>query len=154
MKILFVGQAPSKETEGKPAFVGKCGAILASLMGMTQEDMLTKHDFVNVLDYFPGKGINGDKFPLPQALVSAKAMMPSFKGRFVVLLGANVARAFSVSKFRYLEWYDWTVEGLKVCSRVCIVPHPSGVNRYYNDPRAREEVSRFLKKLKEHAESN
>ncbi len=49
MRIQFVGQAPSSESDGMPPFTGRCGKFLAEvLLGTTQEQMLLDHDFVNI----------------------------------------------------------------------------------------------------------
>ena len=150
MRLMFVGQSPSRETEGLPPFVGKCGQFLAELMGTTQEQMLLDHDFINVLDHWPGKGLNGDKWPLTEATVAAQKKLESLRGRTVVLLGKNVARAFNKGLWRYLEWYE--IRSPKnladvVVPAVTIVPHPSGVNRYYNNPDNKAIVSKFLQML-------
>lgn len=150
MRLTFIGQAPSRETDGKPPFTGRCGAFLATLLGTTQEKMLTDHDFFNVLNYWPGKGIGGDKFPVSEAIKAANQMTPKLVGRTVVLLGSNVARAFGVKNFQYFEWYQ--IRDPEHTSRVLvhsitIVPHPSGVNRYYNKLENREQASKFLRSL-------
>lgn len=106
-------------------------------MGLTQEEMLAQHDFVNVLDRWPGKGINGDKFPISEAKPRAAALVPMMANRFVILLGSNVVRAFGIPKFKYYDWH--TVQDSKnsniIITRKCsILPHPSGVNRIWNNP--------------------
>src|ERR1700677_4915311 len=100
LRLLFIGQAPSRETDGLPPFVGKCGKFLAELMDMDQASMLAAHDFKNVLDHWPGKGIGGDLFPMKEARVAAKLLLEDCRGRAVVLLGNNVARAFEMKAFR------------------------------------------------------
>ena len=151
MRILFVGQAPSAETDGKPPFVGRCGKFLAELMDTTQEQMLLDHDFINVFDRWPGKGYGGDKFPMPEAKQLAKAKLDQLRDRqMVVLLGSNVARAFNASQFRYLEFYEMrNPDNFSDCvaKAMSVVPHPSGVNRYYNNPRNRLVVGEFLRRL-------
>jgi uracil-DNA glycosylase len=146
----MVGQAPSKETEGEPPFSGKCGKFLAELMSLTQEEMLAQHDFVNVFDRWPGKGINGDKFPFPEAELLAKRLLPQLQGRTVVLLGANVARAFGAKGFAYFQCYELRdpSDPTKVVSPlIAVVPHPSGVNRLYNQPQKRLDAAKLLKSL-------
>jgi uracil-DNA glycosylase len=146
--LCFVGQAPSRETEGKPPFVGKCGKFLAELLGTTQQQMLLDHDFVNVLDYYPGRGVGGDKFPRIEARNAAKHKLELIRGRIVILLGNNVARAFGAKSFEYGEWYMIKDDDGKVAvDRMSVIPHPSGINRYYNDPLNRAGVSQFLKGL-------
>jgi uracil-DNA glycosylase len=150
MRLLFVGQAPSRETDLKPPFTGKCGRFLAELLGTTQEQMLLDHDFINVLDRWPGKGIGGDKFPMREARVAADQKLLLLRDRHAVLLGANVARAFGIASFCYGNWYNICRkldDRIVVVATVTIVPHPSGVNRYYNDPTKRLIVAKFLRTI-------
>jgi hypothetical protein len=112
--------------------------------------MLLDHDFINVLDYWPGKGIGGDKFPLPAAKISARKKLMGLKGKLCILLGNNVARAFDCKQFRYLEWYEIRNPDNfadVVIPLMTVVPHPSGVNRYYNDTAKRLIVSKFLRSI-------
>jgi uracil-DNA glycosylase len=150
MKLLIVGQAPSRETEGKPPFTGKCGAFLAELMGTTQDEMLEANEFINVLSHWPGKGINGDKFPVTEATISAQKLLPTMRGRRVILLGANVARAFGAKNFRYFERYEIR-NPAKISDTIVpfmvVVPHPSGRNRYWNKPEHRENAKKFFRYL-------
>lgn len=150
MRLLIIGQAPSRETEGKPAFTGKCGRFLAELLGTTQQQMLEVHDFLNILEHYPGKVIGGDRFPLIEARSRAWEILPRLWGRTTVLLGRNVASAFQLHGYEYARIYAFSelqrglhgVQGL-----VAIVPHPSGVNRFYNLEGNRVKVSKFLKEL-------
>lgn len=150
MRIAFVGQAPSRETDGKPPFTGKCGRFLAELLGTTQEQMLLDHDFLNVLDRWPGASIKGDKFPIPEAKIAAKRKLEQLRGRVVVLLGHNVARAFECKTFRYFEWYEIrNPENYAdvVVPLLTVVPHPSQVNRWWNREESRMVAEKFLRTL-------
>ena len=151
VRILFVGQAPSRETDSQPPFTGKCGRFLAEvLLGTEQEQMLRDHDFINVLDRWPGKGISGDKFPVVEAMAAAKRKLAEMQGRTVVLLGHNVARAFGFTSLMYFSWYEIHDEqnpSKIVVPLVTVVPHPSGINRYYNDPTKRLIVAKFLQTI-------
>lgn len=150
MKILFCGQAPSRESDGHPPFTGKCGAFLAQLMGLSQEQMLLQHDFMNVLDRWPGKGLGGDKFPMGLAKEAARTKVEQMRGRCVVLLGHNVARAFGAEKFSYFEWYSYRnpkdVSDI-VIPKLTVVPHPSQVSRHWNNVDNRNIASKFLTML-------
>ena len=63
------------------------------------------------------------------------------RGRKVVLLGPAVAEAFEIDRTQYdwCQWFDhpsWEDHhGL-----FCVIPHPSGANRLYNDPQMYEMV--------------
>lgn len=147
-KYIFIGQAPSRETDGKPPFVGKCGAFLAGLMGLSQDEMLSQHEFINLLPRWPGKGVNGDLFPIIQARAAAKKLLPSLFGRRVILLGSNVARAFGATSFQYYAG-PYEVHDLEDSNKITIpwlvvIPHPSGVNRHWNNPTSRDVARKFF----------
>ena len=122
------------------------------MMGLTQEEMLGSHDFLNVFSRYQGKGAGGDRFPFPEAARLATAMCPLLQDRRVILLGANVARAFGAKLFRYLEVYELrdpqNVRRI-VTPFLSVIPHPSGVNRLYNNPETKHNVSFFLRRLHE-----
>lgn len=150
MKILFIGQAPSRDSDPLRPFSGRCGKFLAELLDTTQEDMLEQHDFLNVLDEWPGKGVGGDRFPILVAMAAARRKVPQLRGRTVVLLGANVARAFGAKNFQYLQFYRLlNPENYAdvLSQKMCVVPHPSGINRWYNRRENRDIVSKFLREL-------
>jgi hypothetical protein len=119
---------------------------LAELLGLTQSEMLAQYDFVNVLDRWPGKSFIGDNFPMAEARLAAKKLIPTLQGRTVVLLGNNVARAFGVSKFAYLQRYRYQ-EGEVTAPTVVVIPHVSGIVRYWNRPENREVARKFLREL-------
>lgn len=150
MRITFVGQAPSRETDGKPPFTGKCGRFLAELLGTTHKQMLLDHGFLNVLDHWPGASIKGDKFPIPEAKIAAKRKLEQLRGRVVVLLGHNVARAFGCEKFAYFQWFEIrSPENHEdvVVPLLTVVPHPSGTSRWYNSEENRMVAGKFLRTL-------
>lgn len=155
LRIAFVGQAPSRETDGKPPFTGKCGKFLAELMGTTQEQMLKDHEFINVLDRWPGSSIKGDRFPIPEAKIAAKRKLEQLRGRVVVLLGHAVARAFGCEKFEYFQWYEIrNPENLEdvVVPLLTVVPHPSQVSHFWNHEENRMIARKFLRTLADSGE--
>lgn len=147
-----MGQAPSKETEGKPVFSGKAGILLSKLLGTTQEEMLFRHEFVNLLDRWPGRSPSGkgDLFPAPEAERAALALRCSgrLEGKMVIMLGRNVARAFCVGHVPFFQVRDTLREGSwTVLWKFCVIPHPSGICRSYNSPEARAKASEFLRNI-------
>lgn len=144
MKLLFVGQAPSRSAGRKRAFDGPgSGRRLASLLGLTLPEFLEEADTANLLPRWPGKHggkyafrEKGDRFPVGQARRRARRMMASgelSRWPLVVLCGRRVARAFGVAapllSFERLEgaWF-------------MAFPHPSGCNLWWNDPRNAERA--------------
>ena len=139
LKPLIIGQAPGGSGDGIP-LSGRCGRKLCGLMKTDLDDYLETFDRINVLESFPGKNGKGDSFPTRKAREMASKI--ELHGRpLVVLLGRNVARAFGLAKMDPLTWT--TVHGTKVA----LVPHPSGVNRWWNDCTNVRRARRFLRKI-------
>lgn len=126
MKALVVGQAPSRDTDGRQPFSGRSGANLASLLGVTQRDLARTVDLVNLLPRWPGKAGKGDAFPAAEARAAAAMLAAVAPHDRVVLCGAAVVRAFGLR-------ID-PLERVTRSGRVLLhLPHPSGVNRWWND---------------------
>ena len=139
-KPLIVGQAPSKDTDGRPPFSGRSGKRLAELLGVPHECLGELFDLANLVPTFPGKQGKGDAFPMDVARANAARLNPW--GRpFVLLVGKQVAQACG---FKHASYFD-----LLFMNNVStfIVPHPSGVNRWWNDPANREKAEAFMRAL-------
>jgi uracil-DNA glycosylase len=144
--ILIVGQGPSKSHSGKPLEGNKgTGAKLASMAGVTNERMLELADAVNLLEGFEGKQGKGDKFPMQRAKMAAQAVR-TFWGKYarVILLGTKVAEAFDLELTHPCAWHMFDDGSSKL--QVAYIPHPSGVNRKYNNVDVAGAVSEFLRK--------
>lgn len=103
-----------------------------------REGLLERVEAVNVLERFPGPdGAKGDRFPRGRARRRARHLLPSLRGRTVLLAGKRVAEAFGVNA-EYLTWHEHP-EGF----RVVVIPHPSGVNRWWNEPENRRRFRQF-----------
>ena len=114
------------------------GLRLSGMMGISPAQYLRRTERVNVLRQWPGKNGKGDAFPLREARESAYNLAQSFEGHRVLLLGNNVARSFDL-RMDYLTWRK--VKGFVVA----VVPHPSGINRWWNLPKNRRKARRFLR---------
>lgn len=83
----------------------------------------------------------GAAFPIVAARVRAEAVARRFVfDRAVVLLGKRAARAFGIREpeyFRPVSRMEWR-------ATVFVVPHPSGVNRWYNERRNVRRMRRFM----------
>lgn len=132
---LLIGQAPGPRTDPDVPLSGRCGARLAELCGLSLDEFLASFRRVNLIERFPGKQSKGDRFPIDLARRGAIELLMTgvFTGAKVVLLGDNVARAFgwTPGNFSPLRFYPCGVthHGIAVC------PHPSGVNRWWNNQR-------------------
>lgn len=83
---------------------------------------------------WPGKLGKGDAFDPAAARARARRMRLA---PIVVLAGKKVAKAFGVVA-PYLEWT--TLRG----RRVVVVPHPSGINRWWNDSKNVQALRKLL----------
>lgn len=140
---MIVGEAsnlPSGE-----AFGGRSGRFLASLLGVGLPEFMATFDRVNLLSTWPGRsgGRKGHLFPLGEARRAALVM--DLRGRHVVLAGRRVASAFGIGKAAFLE----PAEAGKGEASCVVVPHPSGIVRWYNLPANREAVGLVLRKAVE-----
>lgn len=134
MKPLLVGQAPGPTSDPEEPLSGRCGDRLAELCGLEPAKFLARFRRVNLIDEFPGKAAKGDAFPLDLARRGAVDFLITgvFHTTRVVLLGDNVAKAFGFrpGHFPLLKFLPCgaTRHGIAFC------PHPSGVNRWWNEP--------------------
>lgn len=136
MKPLIIGEAPNRNGDPARPLGGACGRRLADLCGITPREFARRFQRVNVLAAWPGaQSIKGATFPMSAARTAASRLRRRFvAGRIVIVLGRRVARAFEVDG-EYFE--PQRVAG----ATIVIVPHPSGVNRWYNS-RQHERLAR------------
>lgn len=138
MRPLLVGEAPSR-TSGPDPLSGACGARLAGFCSLSAREFGSTFDRANVLATWPGSAGKGSAFPLALARERAAALRRRFRGgRTVILLGRRVARAFGLAEQHYFEPV-WVGR-----SPVFVVPHPSGVNAWFNDPAHARQMRMFL----------
>ena len=133
--ILLVGQAPS--SDGATAFQGRSGRHFCAVAGIDAATFAVRFTCVNLFDTFPGKAGKGDAFPLALAMECATRVSLS---PVTLLAGGHVTRAFRLVP-TYFAW-----QSLRGCA-VAVIPHPSRVNRWWNDPRNVELCHRFLRDL-------
>ncbi len=139
MRVLLIGPAFGRgaRPDSVPLVGGRVGKLLKTLTGLA--DLTEVFEPRNLLNYYPGRKGNGDDFHFHEAKKVADNL--DLKGRVVVLLGRNVARCFGLSKARWFEWHELR-GGL-----VTVAPHPSGRNRWWNDPANREQAQAFWREL-------
>lgn len=130
----MIGQAPGRGPPTAP-LAGRAGQKLADLHGVPHAEFMATRRVINLLDKWPGKAGKGDAFPLAEAK-RRTALFDLRQWDRVLFLGKNVARAFS---FR-VPFLEWRPLGGALCA---VVPHTSGVNRWWNDPQNEAAARRF-----------
>lgn len=155
-RIVLIGQAPGPNTDPDlplfPVPKTSAGGRLVQIAGITKGQYLATFERINVLRYFPGKWQNGDRFPLQEARVAADAIAPLLAGRRVVLVGQNVALAFSIRQ----DFFVWSTHQVRRrcpvtrdpgLAEFAVIPHPSGRNFWYNAAARRAEARAFFDRL-------
>jgi len=136
--ILMIGQAPSRASRPGDRALFSAAKKLGALIGSGEDGFWRAFETVNLLGEFPGKSGKGDAFDWRAAAEGAGRIDPAGR-EAVVACGRGVARALGV-KAGFLEWTIWRGAPLLV------LPHPSGVNHWWNDPENREAAAAALKK--------
>lgn len=137
--VLLVGEAPTR-TGPKFPRPGDTptGKRIAALGGQWIPRC-------NLLTYYPGQSGKGAHFPLSDGREAAQRLLRRTPKRVtLVFMGKRVANAFGWQG-DYLKW------GLLNGREIVTMPHPSGVNRWWNDPRNVELASQFVASLKSRA---
>lgn len=138
---LIIGQAPGARSDPAQPLAGRCGARLADLAGLDLPTFLATFERINLIDRFPGKTGKGDTFPRAEAGKTATRLIirGAFLRRRVVFLGENVTATFGFKHavFEPLRFYQSADSALAFC------PHPSSINRWWNDPQHVEAARRF-----------
>lgn len=143
MKPLIVGEAPSKNEVTERPLEGRVGRRLAKCCGLSFEDYLERFVRVNLLHVRQDTKEHGFLFDLPAAKKEAAQLMTSFaRGQIVLLLGGRVAEAFGVHDHYFAKVALGKAEAY-------ILPHPSGVNRWYNDVSNVMKMETFMRGIVE-----
>lgn len=124
MRTLIIGMC-NPYRRGDPLNPGKtAGRRLFECSGFSLEEYEAAFERVNLLPR--------DKTWDQKKAARAAARLRIEPGRKVILLGQAVARAFR--------------EAGKDYHGMAVIPHPSGLNRKYNDPIIRKEVGAILRR--------
>jgi hypothetical protein len=139
--FIVVGQAPAKVGNPSAPLEGRIGQRLAELFGCSYDDYLRATQRFNILPEWPGANAKGDRFPMFVARTNAGRMSTSFGGCYVLVVGVGVGKAFGLTK-EPVRWHK------RVCPSgaywMAVLPHLSGINRWWNDRLNRERAARFM----------
>lgn len=143
MKPLLIGEAPSKNEVTETPIEGRIGKRLASYAGLSLEDFLTIFDRINLLHERQDTREKGFEFDHDAARLEAFRLYPTFKpGQTVIMLGRRVGNAFGAFG-EYFQAHRPRDNG----AVIYVVPHPSGINRWWNDPQNCLQATEFMQKI-------
>lgn len=114
-------------------------------MGLTVDEMHARHEMHNLLDAWHGKRSKGDHFPFAKARIAALKfqMHVCNPARNFVIVGNKTAQAFGLYNVPYFRW----VKLGPVRLNVAVVPHPSGIVRWWNRLANVRKARKFLRSL-------
>lgn len=123
---------------------GRIGKKLAAMLGCTYEDYLAMSQRFNILPEWPGRREKkGDKFPKAVARMNAQRMEWSFSDCVVLYIGIIVGQTFRFPGSP-LEWKTIDAPDGKTY-RAAVLPHPSGINKWWNDRENKARAEKFMK---------
>jgi hypothetical protein len=141
-RIGLVGQAPSRRGDPRKPLAGPNGRKIARLGGMSYDELVAcRRKHLNT--HYSRRRGKGDTFDHVQGNINASNVLLDWRVERIVLLGKNVARCFGFGDVPFLA--EVRIYG----RRFLIFPHPSAVNRWWNERRnqrrARQLLQRFLR---------
>lgn len=125
--ILLVGEAPGRRPGRTLSGLDR---RLASLAWAPR---------VNLLDRYPGSAGKGARFPIAPARGAAERLLYAVPEADLLLVGGRVASAFGLRRFEY----DWLEFFEREGRSFAVVPHPSGIVRWWNEPENRRAAELF-----------
>ena len=141
--IAFVAEAPGEKGSrlaGAKVLDSRTrsGRKLAELLGV--DEVADRWPCLNLVDRWPGRTAHGSAFPAGLAKANAALIFETLPPDVdLVLVGQRVARAFGVAD-GYFQWTRvFPLSSNRPTRRAVVVPHPSGVNRWWNEPAQRDE---------------
>lgn len=141
MKPIIVGEAPSKNEHPPSPIEGRIGHRLAACTGISFAEFLERFDRMNLLEVRQDTKEKGFEFDAVAASKSAERLWSNFqRGQIVLLLGKRVAKAFAVKG-------EYFVKQNVAGADVYVLPHPSGINRWWNDSRNGRRMYDFMQTL-------
>lgn len=157
--ILLVGESPNRATVGRPALwlrpdnSGKRHTAnrLLAFTGWTWAQYMETFERTNLFDT-----VSGHSAPRGRYLAQELVKRATRAEQSILILGRLTAQHFGVGMYDYFvgavaEAYDLGERATRVARPVWVCPHPSGLNRWWNDPanvaRAREFFDDLRSKL-------
>ena len=149
--ILLVGQAPSRTGLAplETLTPGSSSGRLLKMMGISKDEYLDNFVRLNLIDHYPGRLASGkgDKFPIHEAKRGAVRILSQFAFPWKILcVGNKVAECFlPKTRIKYYEWMLCVSNYPPAVRDIAVIPHTSGLNRYWNDPSNVKLAEKFLR---------
>lgn len=149
-KTTLLGEAPGRGFDDQPAFSSKSGRFLSDLI---QLDVQETFRCLNLLQRWPGRSSGkGAAFPHREARASAEELCQRLAEEAartrIILAGMRVAKALGIRRdviyFRWQPLADVSATLSHPQLWVAVMPHPSGVNRWWNDAENKKLAAEFL----------
>lgn len=147
---LLVGEAPGKSSiPERPIVSSRSGARLAELLHLHPNELAHRAIVGNLLDAYPGP-----KYPIEEAACEATAILNGKRVApesvsYLLLLGRGVARAFGLPERAvtgdFFSAHEVEQRGFRWT--LVVVPHPSGLSRWWNDSRNVALATRQMRAL-------
>jgi uracil-DNA glycosylase len=149
--FILIGQAPAarKGWHDAPLSEG-VGRRISALFGCEHNEYLRYTQRLNVFEYWPGHSKKGDKFPIVIARMNACRIRFSLGNCAVLFVGVGTAKAFGITE-KIMMWRNYAtgrINGEQF--QGAILPHPSGVNRWWNSKVNRAKAQRFMHRAWKH----
>lgn len=141
MKIVLVGEAPNRTGDPSRPLMGRIGKRIADLCNLGIKDYSRAFELRNLLARWPGRSGKGSEFPFAQAKAAAATLRLGKRKAKFVLLGSRLAKAAGMDS---IPKFDPARIGKSI---VIVVPHPSGINRWWNDRRNVWQARKFFAAL-------
>lgn len=139
--VIFVGQGPGRDGDPLRPLEGHIAKRLGHLLGMPPDWFVHTCARINLNSEWIGKAGKGDIFDPSEGRSAAGVLLRGSWTRYV-LLGKKVAECFNVNA----EFLCVTEHHRQ--KQFFVLPHPSGINRWWNEPqnvrRAIVELRLFL----------
>lgn len=136
--ILIVGQGPSQHGDPDRPLEGAADR-LGPLLGITPALFINRYARINLNAQWIGKAGKGDVFDIAEGYTSTKVLLRGSWTHYV-LLGQKVAQCFGIKS-------DPCTAVEAINKHFLLLPHPSGINRWWNDAENRSRASAKMREF-------
>tara|TARA_Y100000310_G_scaffold276127_1_gene293077 strand:+ start:256 stop:762 length:507 start_codon:yes stop_codon:yes gene_type:complete len=152
-RLLLIGEAPTLKYRGMPPFSGPTGARLCEVF---DADFRSYADAINILSDPQRRKEKGSEYNAEKAKENARLVADYLArtpwGLFtgIVFAGKRVAATFGFEDLEYFvpgELPVRTIKGRWRWLKVWTMPHPSGVNRWWNEDCNLQKAKRWAQNV-------